>query len=44
VKAAVGEEIGEDAKEEMAQRIEICASQALKKREKFVEWIKSQEM
>ncbi len=43
VKAAVGEEIDEEAREEMAQKIEICASQALEKREKFVEWIKSQE-
>jgi hydrogenase expression/formation protein len=44
VKVAVGEEIEEEKKAEMAQMIEICASQALKKREKFVEWIKSQEV
>ncbi|NVM28238.1 MAG: hypothetical protein HWN65_05310 [Candidatus Helarchaeota archaeon] len=41
VKQAIGEEIDEGEKQFMAEKIEECATQALGKRSKFVEWMKS---
>ncbi|HUX98783.1 MAG TPA: AIR synthase-related protein [Candidatus Deferrimicrobium sp.] len=41
VKQAVGEEVEEIEKKRMAEAIKICANQSLKKRSKFVKWIKN---
>ncbi|MFX1297686.1 MAG: AIR synthase-related protein [Promethearchaeota archaeon] len=41
VKQAIGEEIKEDEKHQMAEKIEIYAKKSLEKRKKFVEWIKT---
>ncbi len=44
VKQVVGEEMDEKVKQNMAQKIEICAKQALQKRANFVDLIKNQEL
>ncbi|TFG05365.1 MAG: hypothetical protein EU536_02005, partial [Promethearchaeota archaeon] len=44
VKQAVGEEIDETEKQQMAKIIEACAIKALEKRAKFVEWLKTERL
>jgi hydrogenase expression/formation protein len=41
IKVAIGEEIEEGEKQQMADQIEKCANQSLAKRAKFVDWINS---
>ena len=41
IKVAIGEEIEEGKKQQMADQIEKCANQSLAKRAKFVDWINS---
>jgi len=41
IKQAIGEEINEDEKLQLADRIEDCANQALLKRSNFVKWLRA---